>query len=92
MPLCSLDILLEVKEVMGGHLEGFLYGKETFFSVATIERMVKHFKVRTALISMTYPQNAHATRREGVGPGFYGGERTTSAINPKGIMVSVWKK
>ncbi len=43
--LCSLDILLEVKEVVGGHLEGYLCGKETFFSVATIERMAKHFKV-----------------------------------------------
>lgn len=41
---CSLDILLELKEV-NGQLEGHFCGKETFFSVQTIERMVKHFKV-----------------------------------------------
>lgn len=42
--LCSLDILLELREV-NGQLEGHLCGKETFFSVQTIERMAKHFQV-----------------------------------------------
>ena len=40
--------------MVGGHLEGFLYGKETFFTVPTIERMVKHFKVRPALIPKAF--------------------------------------
>ena len=41
---CSLDILLELREV-NGRLQGHLSGKETFFSVQTFERMVKHFQV-----------------------------------------------
>ena len=42
--VCSLDVLLELREV-NGVLEGHLCGKETFFAVKTIERMAKHFRV-----------------------------------------------
>lgn len=61
--MCSLDILLEVKEVVGGHLEGFLCGKETFFSMQTIERMAKHFKVDPLYSKFSDPLFAHACFR-----------------------------
>lgn len=43
--MCSLDVLLNLKEV-SGNLEGFICGKETFFAVPTMERMARHFQVR----------------------------------------------
>ena len=42
--LCSLDVLLEFNEVNGA-LVGSLCGKETFFTIPTIERMAQHFMV-----------------------------------------------
>lgn len=42
--LYSLDVLLEFHEEKGV-LVGSLCGKETFFTVPTIERMARHFMV-----------------------------------------------